>query len=99
MNLPNSLTVLRIFFVPVLIVILLTRSPTVELLGYTMHFEGGGVLILLLPAATHCADGYLAPRPKQLTPLGILLDPIPDKLPISAPLIALVHLHGVSCNA
>src|ERR1041384_7036602 len=62
MNLPNSLTLLRIFFVPVLIVILLTRSPTVELLGYTMHFEVWGVLILLLAAATDWADGRSAER-------------------------------------
>ena len=52
MNLPNSLTLLRIFFVPVLIVILLTRSPNVPLWGVTMHFEVWGVLILLLAAAT-----------------------------------------------
>src|ERR1700694_1104955 len=52
MNLPNSLTLLRIFFVPVLIVILLTRSPNVELWGYTMHFEVWGVLILLMAGAT-----------------------------------------------
>src|SRR5208337_1159971 len=51
MNLPNSLTVLRIFFVPVLIVVLLTRSPNVELWGFSMHFEVWGVLILLMAAA------------------------------------------------
>ena len=67
MNLPNSLTLLRIFFVPVLIVILLTRSPNVELWGYTMHFEVWGVLILLMAAATDWADGYLARRRLQVT--------------------------------
>src|SRR5712692_11317255 len=60
MNLPNSLTLLRIFFVPVLIVILLTRSPNFEFWGFSMHFEVWGVLILLLAAATDWADGYLA---------------------------------------
>src|SRR2546422_317465 len=84
MNLPNSLTLLRIFFIPVLIVILLTRSPNVELWGYTMHFEVWGVLILLMAAATDWADGYLARRRLQVTTLGILLDPIADKLLISA---------------
>ncbi len=95
MNLPNSLTLLRIFFVPVLIVILLTRSPTVKLLGFTMHFEVWGVLILLLAAATDWADGYLARRRLQVTTLGILLDPIADKLLISAAFIALVDMHLV----
>ena len=74
MNLPNALTLLRIFFVPVLIVILLTRSPNVEVWGLPMHFEVWGVLILLLAAATDWADGYLARRRKQVTTLGILLD-------------------------
>lgn len=95
MNLPNSLTLLRIFFVPLLIVILLTRSPTVPMFGFTIHFEVWGVLILLLAAATDWADGYLARRRKQVTTLGILLDPIADKLLISAAFIALVDMHLV----
>src|SRR6267143_863627 len=95
MNLPNSLTLLRIFFIPVLIVILLTRSPNVELWGYTMHFEVWGVLILLLAAATDWADGYLARRRLQVTTLGILLDPIADKLLISAAFVSLVDMHLV----
>lgn len=95
MNLPNSLTLLRIFFVPLLIVILLTRSPTVDMFGFSVHFEVWGVLILLLAAATDWADGYLARRRKQITTLGILLDPIADKLLISAAFIALVDMHLV----
>jgi CDP-diacylglycerol--glycerol-3-phosphate 3-phosphatidyltransferase len=96
MNLPNSLTLLRIFFVPLLIVILLTRSPTVGMFGFTIHFEVWGVLILLLAAATDWADGYLARRRKEVTTLGILLDPIADKLLISAAFIALVDMHLVN---
>src|SRR2546427_3132273 len=95
MNLPNSLTLLRIFFVPVLIVILLTRSPNFEFWGFSMHFEVWGVLILLLAAATDWADGYLARRRFQVTTLGILLDPIADKLLISAAFISLVDMHLV----
>jgi len=95
MNLPNSLTLLRIFFVPLLIVVLLTRSPNVELWGFPMHFEFWGVLILLLAAATDWADGYLARRRLQETTLGILLDPIADKLLISAAFISLVDMHLV----
>lgn len=95
MNLPNSLTLLRIFFVPLLIVILLTRSPTVGMFGFTVHFEVWGVLILLLAAVTDWADGYLARKRKQVTTLGILLDPIADKLLISAAFIALVDMHLV----
>src|SRR5271163_4204625 len=95
MNLPNSLTLLRIFFVPVLIVILLTRSPNVELWGFPMHFEFWGVLILLMAAATDWADGYFARRRLQVTTLGMLLDPIADKLLISAAFISLVSMQLV----
>jgi CDP-diacylglycerol--glycerol-3-phosphate 3-phosphatidyltransferase len=96
MNLPNSLTVLRIFFIPVLIVVLLTRSPNVVLWGFPMHFEVWGVLILLAAAATDWADGYFARRNRQVTTLGILLDPIADKLLISAAFISLVDMHLVA---
>src|SRR5271166_6660792 len=95
MNLPNSLTLLRIFFVPVLIVVLLTRSPNIDLWGFPMHFEFWGVLILLFAAATDWADGYVARRNSQITTLGILLDPIADKLLITAAFIALVDMHLV----
>ena len=96
MNLPNSLTLLRIFFVPVLIVVLLTRSPNIDLWGFPMHFEFWGVLILLFAAATDWADGYVARRNSQVTTLGILLDPIADKLLISAAFISLVGKHDKS---
>jgi len=95
-NLPNSLTLLRIFFVPVLIVILLTRSPNFEFWGLSVHFEVWGVFILLLAAATDWADGYLARRRLQVTTLGILLDPIADKLLISAAFVSLVSMQLVS---
>jgi CDP-diacylglycerol--glycerol-3-phosphate 3-phosphatidyltransferase len=91
MNLPNSLTLLRIFFVPLLIVVLLTRSPNVDMWGFPMHFEFWGVLILLVAAATDWADGYFARRRLQVTTLGILLDPIADKLLISGFRIACGH--------
>jgi CDP-diacylglycerol--glycerol-3-phosphate 3-phosphatidyltransferase len=58
-----------------------------------MHFEFWGVLILLIAAATDWADGYLARRNAQVTTLGILLDPIADKLLICAAFISLVDMH------
>ena len=83
------------FFVPLLIVVLLTRSPNVEIWGFHMRFEFWGVLILLVAAATDWADGYFARRRLQVTTLGILLDPIADKLLISAAFISLVDMHLV----
>jgi CDP-diacylglycerol---glycerol-3-phosphate 3-phosphatidyltransferase len=95
MNLPNSLTVLRIFFVPVLVVVLLTRQPNWNFAGLPIHFEVWGVLILLVAAATDAMDGYIARRRHEITTLGILLDPIADKLLISAAFIPLVWMHLV----
>jgi CDP-diacylglycerol---glycerol-3-phosphate 3-phosphatidyltransferase len=95
MNLPNALTLLRIFFVPVLIVVLLTRSPNIDFWGLPMHFEFWGVLVLLMAAATDWADGYFARRRREVTTLGILLDPIADKLLISAAFVSLVDMHPV----
>src|ERR1700679_1845772 len=92
MNLPNSLTTLRIFFVPLLVVVLLTRQPNFDFLGLPIHFEVWGVLILIVAASTDMMDGYLARKRKKITTLGILLDPIADKLLISAAFISLVEM-------
>lgn len=95
MNLPNTLTILRIFFVPLLVVVLLTRQPNVDLFGVSIPYVIWGVLILLAAAATDWADGFVARRRGQETTLGILLDPIADKLLISAAFISLVQLGQV----
>jgi CDP-diacylglycerol---glycerol-3-phosphate 3-phosphatidyltransferase len=91
-NLPNSLTILRIFFVPLLVVVLLTRQPNWNFWGLPIHFEIWGVLILSMAAATDVMDGYIARKRREITTLGILLDPIADKLLISAAFISLVEM-------
>jgi len=83
MNIPNSLTLIRIFLVPFLVVVLLTRME---------HSELWGVGILLGAALTDYLDGYLARRRRQVTGLGVVLDPIADKLLIAAAFITLVEL-------
>lgn len=86
-NLPNSLTILRIFFVPLIVVVLLTKQP-----NWPIHYEMWGVLILLFAAATDGMDGYIARKRHEVTTLGILLDPIADKLLIAATFIPLVQM-------
>jgi len=86
MNLPISLTLLRIFFVPLLVVLLLTKGRTMDLWA---------VGVFLAAAVTDLLDGYFARKRGQITTLGILLDPIADKLLTSGAFISLVELHLV----
>lgn len=88
MNLPNALTVLRIFLVPVLVVVLLTRAKTEK--GIFL-----GAAIFGLAVLTDYLDGYFARRRNQVTRLGILLDPIADKLLTAAAFLSLVEMDAV----
>jgi len=74
------------------VVVLLTRQPNWNFWGLPIHFEIWGVLILSMAAATDVMDGYIARRRREITTLGILLDPIADKLLISAAFISLVEM-------
>jgi CDP-diacylglycerol--glycerol-3-phosphate 3-phosphatidyltransferase len=87
-NLPNSLTLLRIFIVPLLVVVLLTPFSE-SWFGLPRHILG--VALFLGAALTDYLDGYFARSRGQVTRLGQLLDPIADKLLISAALISLVE--------
>jgi CDP-diacylglycerol--glycerol-3-phosphate 3-phosphatidyltransferase len=90
MNLPNALTLARIFLVPLLVVVLLTKfeEPT----GLGIPTELIGAAIFALAAVTDWLDGYLARRRKQVTELGRLMDPLADKLLITAALVSLVQM-------
>src|SRR6201997_4303189 len=95
MNLPNSLTIARIFFVPLLVAVLVEQNVSIRVLGVTVTNEWLALAIFLIAAATDLVDGYLARRWGQVTTVGTLLDPIADKLLISAALVSLVDIHRV----
>ncbi len=95
MNLPNLLTILRIFFVPLLVAVMVQEHLRLEWNGVQIHNELLALGIFLAAAATDLLDGYLARRWRQVTTVGTLLDPIADKLLISAALIALVQVRVV----
>jgi CDP-diacylglycerol--glycerol-3-phosphate 3-phosphatidyltransferase len=82
-NLPNSLTLSRIFLTPLLVVILLTRIDGKEIYG---------AVIFTLAALTDFLDGYFARKRNQVTNIGKLLDPIADKLLVTSAFISLVEL-------
>jgi CDP-diacylglycerol---glycerol-3-phosphate 3-phosphatidyltransferase len=110
LNLPNSLTLFRIFLVPLLVVVLLTPpwatawvrarveegdsfawvASFVEWLGVWREIVA--VVIFLVAAATDWLDGYLARLRGEVTTLGMLLDPIADKLLTTSAFISLVEL-------
>ena len=91
MNLPNVLTLLRIFFVPLLVAALVQDSWVLRFDSVAITNEILALGIFLAAAATDLLDGYLARRWGQITTVGTLLDPIADKLLISAALISLVQ--------
>jgi CDP-diacylglycerol---glycerol-3-phosphate 3-phosphatidyltransferase len=95
MNLPNALTILRIFFVPLLVAALVQENVSVSLGSVLLTNEWLALAIFLCAAATDLLDGYLARRWKQVTTIGTLLDPIADKLLISAALISLVQIRAL----
>ena len=90
MNLPNALTVGRIFLVPLLVVVLLTKFEGRMIMGVPKELVGAA--IFGLASLTDVLDGYLARRRKQITTLGQLMDPLADKLLITAALVSLVQL-------
>jgi CDP-diacylglycerol--glycerol-3-phosphate 3-phosphatidyltransferase len=86
MNLPNSITMSRIVMIPLLLWILTPHFP----------WHGNGAqeitasVLFVLASITDGLDGYLARRRKQITTMGMLLDPLADKIMVTGALIALV---------
>lgn len=81
MNIPNSLTILRILLVPVYV-------------GFMTYGEYGYALAILLAAGlTDAIDGHLARKLNQRTRLGTLLDPLADKVLLTSSFISLAMLH------
>ncbi len=90
LNLPNALTVGRIFLVPLLVVVLLTKFEGHLILGIRKELVGAA--IFAVASLTDWLDGYLARRRQQVTTLGQLMDPLADKLLITAALVSLVQM-------
>jgi CDP-diacylglycerol---glycerol-3-phosphate 3-phosphatidyltransferase len=87
LNLPNTLTVIRILLVPVVVVALLDETPNGDAIA-------AGVFALA--AFTDTLDGYIARQRDAVTTFGKLMDPIADKLLVAAALIALVSLNRLA---
>jgi CDP-diacylglycerol--glycerol-3-phosphate 3-phosphatidyltransferase len=94
-NLPNYLTLARIFLVPLLVAALVQDRKVYTFGDFSLSNVMLGLTIFLVAAFTDLLDGYLARKWSQITTLGTLLDPVADKLLVSAALIALVEVKAV----
>jgi CDP-diacylglycerol--glycerol-3-phosphate 3-phosphatidyltransferase len=83
LNVPNVLTVLRILLVPVVVVALTVETPNGDTIA---------AVVFAIAAFTDGLDGYIARSRKSITTFGKVMDPIADKMLITAALIALVSL-------
>ncbi|MGD7043750.1 CDP-diacylglycerol--glycerol-3-phosphate 3-phosphatidyltransferase [Jeotgalibacillus proteolyticus] len=95
MNIPNKITISRILLIPLFMIIMLVdlNWGTLQLLGAEVpvhHFIGG--MIFIFAASTDWVDGYYARKYNMVTNLGKFLDPLADKLLVSAALVILVEL-------
>lgn len=83
LNIPNSLTMLRIVAVPVVVVALLAEAENGDVIA---------AVVFTIAALTDGLDGYIARRSGSITTFGTLMDPIADKLLVVAALVSLVSL-------
>ncbi len=86
LNLPNSLSLVRILMTPVMVVLLLSPAETLSVVS---------AIIFVLVCVTDWLDGYLARKLDQTTTLGKFLDPLADKLLITTAFIMLIPLDRV----
>jgi CDP-diacylglycerol--glycerol-3-phosphate 3-phosphatidyltransferase len=86
-NLPNSISLFRVLMVPLLMVFLLVDMPGGHIIA---------LVIFVIAAASDSLDGYIARRRRQTTVMGAFLDPLADKLLVTAALVSLVGLNRLS---
>jgi CDP-diacylglycerol---glycerol-3-phosphate 3-phosphatidyltransferase len=98
MNLANRITIARIFLVPIIMFFLLIRVkfPDIKIEEFSITYNQIiAALIFIIAASTDSLDGYIARKRKLVTNLGKLLDPLADKLLVTAVLVSLVEMNKV----
>lgn len=95
LNLANRITIIRVFMIPVVVLFLLLRYEfwTVTInQRVTTGSEMIAALVFIVAAASDGLDGYIARKHRLVTNFGTFLDPLADKLLVSAVLISLVEM-------
>lgn len=95
MNIANKITIARIFLVPLIMFFLLVNLelPPIRIETFEITYNQIiAALIFIIAASTDGIDGYIARKQQMVTNLGKLLDPLADKLLVSAVLISLVEM-------
>jgi CDP-diacylglycerol--glycerol-3-phosphate 3-phosphatidyltransferase len=95
LNIANKITIARIFLVPIIMFFLLVnlQLPPIRIETFEITYNQIiAALIFIIAASTDGIDGYLARKQRIVTNLGKLLDPLADKLLVSAVLISLVEM-------
>lgn len=99
MNLPNSVTLSRVCLIPVFLLFLCVPMTTNSFVFLTQNItvtQFVAACIFILASSTDWVDGYLARKYDLVSDFGKFLDPLADKLLITAALIVLVDMHYVS---
>lgn len=94
LNLPNILSISRVFLVPVVMVFLTLRTQ----FGFIEGVSVGDLIagfVFIVASITDAADGYIARKQGKITTLGKFIDPLADKIMIVAVLVALVELQRI----
>lgn len=82
MNLPNKLSILRVFCIPVLVILLLLTAPWCRY---------AAAAVFLIASVTDYLDGHIARKHGLITDFGKFIDPVADKLLVLSTLIMLIH--------
>lgn len=104
MNLPNKITISRIFLIPVFLLFMIPLPGWTNDYGLLKEFNNFvlnygnivAVIVFIVASATDGIDGYIARKYNQVTNLGIFLDPIADKIMVISALIVLVEQNKLS---
>jgi CDP-diacylglycerol--glycerol-3-phosphate 3-phosphatidyltransferase len=100
LNLPNTLSLVRVFLAPLVLLFLTLRinAPVPYLTDLVGGISWGDLLagsVFIVAAITDSLDGYIARKHKLVTTLGKFIDPLADKVLVIAAMVALVELQRI----